>query len=127
MREALGVVATSALSEDRMAGIDKATDRIGHMLTDLISHPKSRGARHAVLSNGRTRDLDGDLKSAWRSSAQGFFVSRANRLVGATPTNEAWIGWELRGTNVRGSFLNDFFGIVELPGIARGDLGLVGL
>jgi hypothetical protein len=33
----------------------------------------------------------------------------------------------LRGTDVRGSFLNDFFGIVELLGIAQGDLGLVGL
>jgi hypothetical protein len=44
-REALGVVATSALSEERMArlqGIDEATDRIDDMLTDLISHPKPR-------------------------------------------------------------------------------------
>ena len=121
---------TSAWSEEGMAllqGIAEATDRIDDMLTDLISHPKSRDARHAVLSNGASRAKDGDPGKFGGSSAQGFFVSRANGLVGATPTNEAWIGWELRGTDVRGSFLNDFFGIVELLGIARGDLGLVGL
>jgi hypothetical protein len=42
IREALGVVATSALSEERMArlkGIDEATDRIDDMLTDLSGMP----------------------------------------------------------------------------------------
>ena len=39
IREALGAVATSALSEERMArlqGIDEATDRIDDILTDLV-------------------------------------------------------------------------------------------
>jgi hypothetical protein len=42
IREALGVVATSALSEERMArlqGIDEATDRIDDTLTDLSGMP----------------------------------------------------------------------------------------
>jgi hypothetical protein len=64
------VVATSALSEERMArlqGIDEATDRIDDMLTDLISHPKSRDARHALLSNGGSRGKDGVAwESVWR-------------------------------------------------------------
>jgi hypothetical protein len=58
-----GVVVTSAWSEERMAllqGIDEATDRIDGRLTDLISHPKSRDARHAVLSNAASRAKDGD-------------------------------------------------------------------
>ena len=58
------MVATSALSEERMArlqGIDEATDRIDDMLTDLISHPKPTDARHALLSNGGSRGKDGDL------------------------------------------------------------------
>ena len=52
IREALGAVATSALSEERMArlqGIDEATDRIDDMLTDLVSHPKSKNAREPAL------------------------------------------------------------------------------
>jgi hypothetical protein len=51
IREALVAVATSALSEERMArlqGIDEATDRIDDILTDLVSHPKSVEPRHAV-------------------------------------------------------------------------------
>lgn len=50
-REALSAVATSALSEERMArlqGIDEATDRIDDILTDLVSHPRSPGPRHPV-------------------------------------------------------------------------------
>jgi hypothetical protein len=53
IREALGTIATSALSEERVArlqGIDEATDRIDDILTDLVSHPKSRNAREAVRS-----------------------------------------------------------------------------
>jgi hypothetical protein len=46
IREALGVVAPSAFSEERMAGIDEATDRIDDTLTDLIIHAKSRDAGH---------------------------------------------------------------------------------
>jgi hypothetical protein len=44
IREALEVVATSALSEERIArlqGIDEATDRIDELLSDLISRPKA--------------------------------------------------------------------------------------
>jgi len=51
VREALGAVATSALSEERMArlrGIDEATDRIDDILNDLVSNPESRHAQHAV-------------------------------------------------------------------------------
>ena len=58
------MVATSALSEERMArlrGIDEATDRIDDMLTDRISHPNSRDARHALLSNGGSRGKECDL------------------------------------------------------------------
>jgi hypothetical protein len=51
IREALEVVATSALSEERMArlqGIDEATDRIDDILTDLVSRPRSKDAPHSV-------------------------------------------------------------------------------
>jgi hypothetical protein len=51
VREALVSVATSALSEERMArlqGIDEATDRIDDILTDLVSHPKAPGPRRPV-------------------------------------------------------------------------------
>jgi hypothetical protein len=51
IREALGAVATSALSEERMArlqGIDEATDRIDDILTDLVSHPRPKDPRHPV-------------------------------------------------------------------------------
>ena len=51
IREALGAVAASALSEERMArlqGIDEATDRIDDILTDLVSHPKYQHPRHPV-------------------------------------------------------------------------------
>jgi hypothetical protein len=51
IREALEVVATSALSEERMArlqGIDEATDRIDDILTDLVSRPRSKDAPHPV-------------------------------------------------------------------------------
>ncbi len=51
IREALGAVATSALSEERMArlqGIDEATDRIDDMLTGLVSDARSKDARQAV-------------------------------------------------------------------------------
>jgi hypothetical protein len=57
IREALGAVTTSALSEERMArlqGIDEATDRIDDILTDLVSHPRPKDARHPVrLSKNR--------------------------------------------------------------------------
>jgi hypothetical protein len=61
IREALGVVATSALSEERMArlqGIDEATDRIDHILTALVSDARAKNARPAVRSsrNGLQRE-----------------------------------------------------------------------
>jgi hypothetical protein len=54
IREALEVVATSALSEERIGrlrGIDEATDRIDDILTDLVSDAKSRDTRQAVRSS----------------------------------------------------------------------------
>jgi hypothetical protein len=54
IREALVSVATSALSEERMArlqGIDEATDRIDDMLTDLVSPAKSKNAREPIGSS----------------------------------------------------------------------------
>jgi hypothetical protein len=53
IREALVSVATSALSEERMArlqGIDEATDRIDDILTDLVSQAKSNNAREPIRS-----------------------------------------------------------------------------
>jgi hypothetical protein len=54
IREALVSVATSALSEERLArlqGIDEATDRIDDILTDLVSHAKSKNAREPIRSS----------------------------------------------------------------------------
>jgi len=54
IREALEAVATSALSEERMArlrGIDEATDRIDDVLTTLVSHPRPKGPGHPVRSS----------------------------------------------------------------------------
>jgi hypothetical protein len=54
IREALVSVATSALSEERMArlqGIDEATDRIDDILTDLVSQAKSKNAREPMGSS----------------------------------------------------------------------------
>ena len=54
IREALVSVATSALSEERMArlqGIDEATDRIDDILTDLVSQAKSKNAREPIRSS----------------------------------------------------------------------------
>ncbi len=56
IREALVSVATSALSEERMArlqGIDEATDRIDDILTDLVSQAKSKNARGNLLAQAR--------------------------------------------------------------------------
>ncbi len=52
IREALEAVATSAMSEERIArlqGIDEATDRIDELLSDLISRPKTSRTPAAQL------------------------------------------------------------------------------
>jgi hypothetical protein len=51
IRQALGVLASSALSEDRFArlsGIDEATDRIDDILSDFTSEPNTSSTRPSV-------------------------------------------------------------------------------
>ena len=63
------MVATSALSEERMArlqGIDEATDRIDDMLTDLISHPKSRDAGMPFCATADRAARMVTRESVWR-------------------------------------------------------------
>ena len=57
--------------------------------------------------------------------AEGFFMGGANELVGATAAREARPWGELFGADVRGRFLDDFFGLVNLLRITPGDLSLV--
>ncbi len=79
-----------------------------------------------VLSSGlRSRKEEPEEFHRVRSGAQGFFVRRADGLVGATAADETRLGWEFPGANVRCGFLNHFLRCIELLRIAGGRLDLV--